>query len=75
VAVQAFRSGSSMAVQFHPEVDRRLVETWLEAGGRRVLDGRGIDPLPLLEGFARHGAAAEASLRTMLDRFRADVGR
>ena len=47
--LQAYRLGSALAVQFHPEVDRAVVKRWsVESAGRarepravRGLDGRG----------------------------------
>ncbi len=49
VAAQAFSLGRHMGVQFHPEVDRAQLASWIDQGGRRELVAGGIDPEQLLE--------------------------
>jgi GMP synthase-like glutamine amidotransferase len=75
VGVQAYRAGSSLAVQFHPEAHRELVEGWLANCSDDYLRRHDVDAALLLDGFARHGAAAEANLHSMLDRFIEDTAR
>jgi GMP synthase-like glutamine amidotransferase len=69
IAAQAFRAGQSMAVQFHPEAHRTLVEGWLAKCDDDYLRDHHIDVQAVLDGFSRHGAVAESNLHCMLDRF------
>lgn len=73
LAPQAFRHGSAMAVQFHPEAERPLVEGWLVNCPDEYLRERHIDPAALLDGFDRHGDTAVSDLHRMIDRFVDDV--
>ncbi len=38
-AVQMFRTGRAVGLQFHPEVDIDLVSDWLRIGGHHLPDG------------------------------------
>ncbi len=51
VAPQAFTIGRSCGVQFHPEVDRRILDDWLAGLSRRDGDfaAAGADPVVILE--------------------------
>jgi GMP synthase-like glutamine amidotransferase len=69
IAPQAFKAGSTMAVQFHPEVHRDLVEGWMSKCDDDYFARRGAERSALIDGFDRHGPTAEANLNTMLDRF------
>jgi GMP synthase-like glutamine amidotransferase len=69
IAPQAFRAGSTMAVQFHPEVHRDLVVGWTSKCDDDYFTRRGTNRASVLDGFDRHSAAAEANLHSMLDRF------
>ncbi len=69
IAPQAFRTGSAMAVQFHPEAHRDLVAGWMSKCDDAYFTERGADRMSMLEGFDRHGGLAEANLHSMLDRF------
>jgi GMP synthase-like glutamine amidotransferase len=75
IAAQAFRAGQSMAVQFHPEAHRTLVEGWLAKCSDEYLREHHIDVHEVLDGFSRHGAVAESNLHTMLDGFIEDGAR
>ena len=69
IAVQAYRTGRTMAVQFHPEVNRKLAEGWMSKCDDEYFARRSVTRATMIEGFERHGATAEANLHTMLDRF------
>ena len=69
VAPQAFQAGSTMAVQFHPEVHRDLVEGWMSKCDDDYFAQRGAERSALVDGFDRHGPTAESNLHAMLDRF------
>ena len=60
-AEQAFFLGRSLGVQFHPEVNSRIVERWVRGGGDE-LARHGVDPEVLLARtraeVGRSGAAA-----------------
>ncbi|HSZ41751.1 MAG TPA: type 1 glutamine amidotransferase [Trebonia sp.] len=61
-ASQAFVSGRSLGLQFHPELTSSLLATWLEDGGKAELTGLGVDTDDLL---ARTRAVeGEAATRT-----------
>jgi GMP synthase-like glutamine amidotransferase len=67
LGVQAFRRGRSVGVQFHPEVDHRLLSSWL-AGSRPA---EGEPPDPLFEELA----VDVPSLLTTTERLETDVVR
>ncbi len=57
---QAFRYGTALGVQPHPEVDETIVEAWLSHDGARTLvRNAGEDPDRVLEAF--RSASAEVS--------------
>jgi GMP synthase-like glutamine amidotransferase len=62
-AVQAYRVGRVLGVQFHPEVTPEIVGRWATSGADELAD-RGVDPHQLVSATAVHaervGAAAEA---------------
>lgn len=47
-AIQAFRKDHFLGVQFHPEVDVRVLKSWLRNGGREELASLSIDSNCLL---------------------------
>lgn len=69
IAPQAFRVGSTMGVQFHPEAHRELVAGWMSKCDDGYFAERGADRAGMLAGFDRHGTHAETNLHAMLDRF------
>lgn len=49
VGPQAFLVGRSFATQFHPEISRPILESWISSGGGDELRAVGLDPEELLE--------------------------
>jgi len=60
VAVQAFRIGRHLAVQFHPEVDGPQLKRWLDAHTDSDAATLGIDPDQFLADTIREEPAARA---------------
>jgi GMP synthase-like glutamine amidotransferase len=58
VAVQAFRIGPHLAVQFHPEVDGPQLKRWLDAHAESGATSLGIDPDQFLADTIREEPAA-----------------
>lgn len=66
----AWRRGSALAVQFHPEVTVEQLQSWLrEPGAEAVLDDAGVDVEQLLEEARRRERFTVAHGRALLGRF------
>jgi GMP synthase-like glutamine amidotransferase len=69
LAPQAFVSGTSLAVQFHPEITVSMLAGWLDNGGYAELDRLGLDAAGLLEQTRRLEAASAVRARRLVDGF------
>jgi GMP synthase-like glutamine amidotransferase len=74
-ADQAFCSGRSLGLQFHPEVDEEVLDSWLRVGGYDQLSGLDIDVEALLAQTRTLNDAAAARTTELVRRFVTDVGR
>ncbi len=63
----AFMQGASMGVQFHPEVDAELADTWLETWRRRLLE-HAVDDGELRRQVSLASPGAPARARDLFDR-------
>ncbi len=73
---QAFRLRRNLGLQFHPEVDRSVIERWLGLGGPEALaevSRAGSDPTTLRADADRHQTSRREDLRRMLTRWLAEV--
>ena len=72
-AVQAFRVGRSLGVQFHPEITAAGIAVWLEHGGAAEALAQGIEPAKLLHDAARERDAAKERAAMLVDAYLAKV--
>jgi GMP synthase-like glutamine amidotransferase len=70
--VEAFASGASLGLQFHPEVTRQIVADWVQVYGHELTE-RGIDGAALVAAAPPARAAGRRTAQ-LLDRFARDVG-
>ncbi len=75
LANQAFSVGRSLGLQFHPEVDEEVLESWLATGGEAQLAEVGVAVAPLLAQTRLLTGAAAARAETLVRRFVTDVAR
>jgi GMP synthase-like glutamine amidotransferase len=68
-AVQAYRTGRSLGVQFHPEVTRTDIAMWLGHGGEAEARARGVEPEDLLAEADRQAAAARVRAGELVDAY------
>jgi GMP synthase-like glutamine amidotransferase len=68
-AVQAYRIGRSLGVQFHPEVTAAGVERWLDTGGAAEVRARGVDIAAMLAETGRQHAAARGRAEALIDNY------
>ena len=69
---QAFRLRRNVGVQFHPELDRVLLELWM-VNDRAELRAAGVDPDALVEETIRMESSASRRCGELVDWFLADV--
>jgi GMP synthase-like glutamine amidotransferase len=74
VGPQAFVSGRSMGLQFHPEVTPEIMERWVRVYPHE-LRAEGVDPQGLLKETRRRAAEARKTTWRLFDRFRDAVVR
>ena len=75
VADQAFAAGRVLGLQFHPEVNAHVLETWLQNGGEDELTRAGLDVPALLAQTRRLTGAAAVRAEALIRRFVTDVAR
>jgi GMP synthase-like glutamine amidotransferase len=74
-ANQAFVTGRTLGVQFHPEVDESVLDAWLRVGDSAQLTEAGIDPAALIEQARVLADGAAARAHGLVRRFVLDVAR
>lgn len=72
-ASQAFTINSSLAVQFHPELDAAALQGWLDWGGAAQVEADGQDPAIMMAQTVAHGPAARERTFALVDAFLSDV--
>ena len=75
LANQAFVSGRTLGVQFHPEVTDAVLQAWLGSGGDAQITELGIDPQALIEQSRTLADGAAARAHGLVRRFVFDVAR
>ena len=69
---QAFVSGRSLGLQFHPEVTSEIMDEWVRVY-RHELDADGVDPDGLLEETRRRAPQSRLMSRQLLDWYLRDI--
>jgi GMP synthase-like glutamine amidotransferase len=72
-ADQAFCLGRTLGLQFHPEVNEEVLDSWLRVGGYDELDGLDIDAEPLVAQTRLLTDAAAVRAHALVRRFVTDV--
>jgi GMP synthase-like glutamine amidotransferase len=75
LANQAFVSGRTLGVQFHPEVTDGVLEAWLRSSDASELAASGVDPQALIEQSRTLADGAAARAHGLVRRFVFDVAR
>jgi GMP synthase-like glutamine amidotransferase len=75
LANQAFVSGRTLGLQFHPEVTDAVLEAWLGSEDAARLTESGVDPQPLVEQSRTLAAGAAARAHGLVRRFVHDIAR
>jgi GMP synthase-like glutamine amidotransferase len=75
LANQAFVSGRTLGLQFHPEVTDAVLQAWLGSGGEAQITELGIDPQALIEQSRTLADGAAARAHGLVRRFVFDVAR
>jgi len=75
VADQAFTLGRALGLQFHPEVNGDVLETWVATGGEAQLAEAGLDVPSLLAQTGRLSGAAAVRAAALIRWFVTDVAR
>lgn len=74
-ASQAFALRRNLAVQFHPELDRAMLQGWLDNGGAEYATNIGVDLEALLSETQDREAEARTRAQALVDGFIANVAR
>jgi GMP synthase-like glutamine amidotransferase len=75
LASQAFVSGRTLGLQFHPEVTDAVLEAWLSSDDAARLAESGVDPQALIEQSRTLADGAAARAHGLVRRFVFDVAR
>jgi GMP synthase (glutamine-hydrolysing) len=71
---QAFRRGSALGLQPHPEVSPEPFARWVRAKPREALERDGIDPEAAIEAVRANAAAQQALAARLFGAWAAEVG-
>ena len=72
-AVQAFRIGRALGLQFHPEIDLATLNGWLDNGGHEELLEAGLDADVLIRHTEAELVSARVRTRRLIESFHQEV--
>jgi GMP synthase-like glutamine amidotransferase len=75
LASQAFVTGRTLGLQFHPEVTDEVLEAWLRSDDTAQLAKSGVEPQALIEQSRTLADGAAARAHELVRRFMFDVAR